>query len=254
MAGYPITRTVWQKNMASIPNDARHVLFENGTLFIRSTQDTVDSGLYVCTKINEVGQSATGNLYLRIMSNYTPVSHDVKYVSCERAAFMITEPPIVTPFQFTKDLQESERAQVSCTIKSGDLPMEFVWRKDNRIVSTDNEIEMQNFKFSSTLLFSNLKPQHAGIYTCIVSNSVASSNYSASLNIKGTFYSIARLHSIQSINYNLFLYFHSVPPKWIVEPEDTAVLDHQPTIMNCQAEGFPEPKVTWTRVSGIVLT
>jgi len=63
--------------------------------------------------------------------------------------------------------------------------MEFVWRKDNRIVLTDNEIELQNFKFSSTLLFSNLKPKHAGIYTCIVSNSVASSNYSALLNIKG---------------------------------------------------------------------
>ncbi|VVC34250.1 Hypothetical protein CINCED_3A009503 [Cinara cedri] len=201
VAGYPITRTVWQKNMVSIPNDSRHTLFENGTFFIRSTQDTVDSGLYVCTKINEVGQSATGNLYLRIM-----------------------KPPIVTPFQFTKDLQESERAQVSCTIKSGDLPMEFVWRKDNRVVSTDNEIELQNFRFSSTLMFSNLKPQHAGIYTCIVSNSVASSNYSALLNIK-------------------------VPPKWIVEPEDTAVLDHQPTIINCQAEGYPEPKITWTRVS-----
>lgn len=98
---------------------------------------------------------------------------------------MFIEPPIVTPFQFTKDLQESDRAQVSCTIKSGDLPMEFVWRKDNRIVLTDSDIELQNFKFSSTLLFSNLKPKHAGIYTCIVSNSVASSNYSALLNIKG---------------------------------------------------------------------
>lgn len=121
------------------------------------------------------------------------------------ATLIITEPPIVTPFQFTKDLQESERAQVSCTIKSGDLPMEFVWRKDNRIVSTDNEIEMQNFKFSSTLLFSNLKPQHAGIYTCIVSNSVASSNYSALLNIKGTFYSIAHC---ALLSRSIIIYFY----------------------------------------------
>ncbi|XP_022178264.1 Down syndrome cell adhesion molecule-like protein Dscam2 [Myzus persicae] len=201
VAGYPIIRTAWQKDMITIPNNPRHTLFDNGTLFIRSTQDTVDSGLYVCTKITDRGQSATGHLYLRIM-----------------------KPPVVTPFQFTKDLQESERAQVSCTIKSGDLPMEFVWRKDNRIVLTDSEIELQNFKFSSTLLFSNLKPKHAGIYTCIVSNSVASSNYSALLNIK-------------------------VPPKWIVEPEDTSVLDNQLTIINCQAEGYPEPRITWTRVS-----
>ncbi|XP_050520954.1 cell adhesion molecule Dscam2-like isoform X2 [Daktulosphaira vitifoliae] len=201
VAGYPIARTVWKKDMVSISNHSRHQLFDNGTLFIRSTQDISDSGLYVCTKINDKGQFATGNLYLKIM-----------------------KPPVVTPFQFTKDLQQSERAQVSCTIKSGDLPMEFVWRKDNRILTTDNEIELQNFKFSSTIFFSNLKPHHAGLYTCIVSNFVASSNYSALLNIKA-------------------------PPRWIVEPEDTSVLVNQPTVINCQAEGYPQPKIIWTKAS-----
>jgi hypothetical protein len=68
VAGYPIIKTAWQKDLVSIPSHSRHTLFDNGTLFIRSTQDTLDSGLYVCTKINEKGQSATGHLYLRIMS------------------------------------------------------------------------------------------------------------------------------------------------------------------------------------------
>lgn len=132
--------------------------------------------------------------------------------------------------------------------------MEFVWRKDNRIVLTDNEIELQNFKFSSTLLFSNLKPKHAGIYTCIVSNSVASSNYSALLNIKGENKDI--MISFNNLNFrfaNLLTFLFSiVPPKWIVEPEDTAVLNNQLTIINCQAEGYPEPRLTWTRVSGLI--
>lgn len=45
-----------------------------------------------------------------------------------------------------------------------------------------------------------------------------------------------------------------MPPKWIIEPEDTAVLDNQSTIINCQAEGYPEPRITWTRVSGLLLS
>lgn len=83
VAGYPIIRTAWQKDMISIPNHSRHMLFDNGTLFIRSTQDTVDSGLYVCTKVNERGQSATGHLYLRIMS-----TDSIAYSNCYYNLFL----------------------------------------------------------------------------------------------------------------------------------------------------------------------
>jgi len=56
--------------------------------------------------------------------------------------------------------------------------------------------------------------------------------------------------SIELFFYTYYVY-DLVPPKWIVEPEDTAVLDNQLTIINCQAEGYPEPRITWTRVSGL---
>lgn len=98
---------------------------------------------------------------------------------------IILEPPEVQPFSFDSDLKEGNRAHVSCAIKSGDLPMEFTWRKDGRPLPPDPDVQQQNLQFISNLLFSKLSARHSGYYTCIVSNVVAVANYTAHLRIKG---------------------------------------------------------------------
>lgn len=39
-------------------------------------------------------------------------------------------PPVIEPFSFPKTLQEGGRAQVTCSVSSGDMPVYFSWRKD----------------------------------------------------------------------------------------------------------------------------
>lgn len=36
----------------------------------------------------------------------------------------------MSPFNFPSNLQEGSRAQVTCTVTSGDLPIYFSWLKD----------------------------------------------------------------------------------------------------------------------------
>lgn len=99
--------------------------------------------------------------------------------------YFLPEPPEVQPFHFDNDLKEGNRAHVSCAIKSGDLPMEFTWRKDGRPLPHDSDVQQQNLQFVSNLLFSKLSARHAGFYTCIVSNVVSVANHTAHLRIKG---------------------------------------------------------------------
>lgn len=47
----------------------------------------------------------------------------------------------------------------------------------------------------------------------------------------------------------LFLYslifFLIVPPRWIQEPQDIALMLGNAIVINCEAEGYPEPEITW---------
>lgn len=43
---------------------------------------------------------------------------------------LVSGPPVMSPFNFPSNLQEGSRAQVTCTVTSGDLPIYFSWLKD----------------------------------------------------------------------------------------------------------------------------
>lgn len=79
------------------------------------------------------------------------------------------------------------RAQVSCSIISGDLPITITWRKDGGPLPQENDVQEQHHQFVSNLLFSDLAARHSGHYTCIASNAAAVSNYTAKLVVQGKF-------------------------------------------------------------------
>ncbi|KAF4524305.1 hypothetical protein B566_EDAN005361 [Ephemera danica] len=43
---------------------------------------------------------------------------------------------------------------------------------------------------------------------------------------------------------------HSVPPRWTIEPTDTNMASGQDVVLNCQADGYPVPNVTWRKADG----
>jgi len=77
------------------------------------------------------------------------------------------------------------RAQVACSLVSGDLPITITWRKDGGPLVQDPDVQEQQLGFVSNLLFGNLAGRHAGEYTCIASNAAAVTNATAVLTVKG---------------------------------------------------------------------
>ncbi|XP_039277671.1 Down syndrome cell adhesion molecule-like protein Dscam2 [Nilaparvata lugens] len=204
VAGYPVVATTWQQGgqPLPVPSNYRQRVFANGTLLISQLKNDADRGEYTCTVRNQQGQSASGKLYL-----------DIK------------RPPKIAPFHFPANLEEGDRAQISCMVISGDLPIEIMWQKDGRSLSQDPDIQEQANQFVNNLQFVRLSGRHAGHYTCIVKNSAAEVNHTAELVIK-------------------------VPPSWVIEPEDIAVLVHHPVFFHCKATGFPQPRVSWMKSTG----
>lgn len=46
------------------------------------------------------------------------------------------------------------------------------------------------------------------------------------------------------------LYFYLVPPRWILEPTDKAFAQGGDAKIECKADGFPKPQVTWKKAIG----
>lgn len=99
--------------------------------------------------------------------------------------YFVSEPPEIQPFHFPENLQEGKRTQLSCTIVSGDFPIDITWNKDSRPLTPDPDLQEQNHNFVSVLLFRKLAARHAGHYTCIARNAAAQTNYTAKLIIRG---------------------------------------------------------------------
>lgn len=41
-----------------------------------------------------------------------------------------------------------------------------------------------------------------------------------------------------------------MPPLWVVEPQDVAVVGGEEVALECHAQGTPTPTVTWKRTTG----
>ncbi|KAG7310295.1 hypothetical protein JYU34_003050 [Plutella xylostella] len=196
-SGYPISSVKWERDGSPVEWDGGG----EGTLRL-SRVEAAHGGTYSCAVAGPHGEIARRDLQL-----------------------IISNPPEIEPFSFSANLQEGKRAQVSCSVTSGDMPVHFTWLKDRLPIPSELQVEERGADFFSNLVFKEVTAQHSGSYTCVASNSAAKVNYTAELVVK-------------------------VSPKWVTEPKEESVLAGEPLALHCQTTGSPPPQVTWLKQRG----
>ncbi|XP_064598583.1 cell adhesion molecule Dscam1-like [Liolophura sinensis] len=158
---------------------------------------------------------------------YTCQARNAEGKSYSRSVFVyVMEPPVIDSFHFSKRKQ-GDRVVVSCVVSTGDLPIEITWKKDGKSIRQgESGIRIQKTgPYSSQLSINDASPRHDGNYTCYASNDAASSNYTASFHV-------------------------DVPPRWVLEPQDSFVVLGDAVKIDCQTTGKPDPMEEWKKATG----
>lgn len=101
---------------------------------------------------------------------------------------MVPVLPRIVPFSFESPLYAGQATQLTCLVSEGDLPLDIQWYFQGRPLKEIAEVTANEIaKRASLLLIDPAGWSHTGTYTCVVRNAAGSSNYSASLEVHGTY-------------------------------------------------------------------
>ncbi|XP_060529750.1 cell adhesion molecule Dscam2 isoform X6 [Cylas formicarius] len=144
------------------------------------------------------------------------------------AILNVNVPPQIHPFDFgSESVFSGELVTTTCAVTKGDLPLKIIWFFNNEPIDSlhGTTVGQLNPKMS-TLSIESVSEIHSGEFLCIAENPAGKSSYSAILNVK-------------------------VPPRWILEPTDKAFAQGSDAAVECKADGFPKPVVTWKKATGV---
>ncbi|XP_060519429.1 cell adhesion molecule Dscam2 isoform X3 [Cylas formicarius] len=203
VAGYPIESISWERDGQVLPLIRRQRVYSNGTLVVEQTQRKEDAGTYTCQAQNRQRNSARRDVEVQVIV-----------------------PPKILPINPMTDLlREGMRAAITCQIMEGDLPINFSWERNGKIILNNaalGTVIRRIDEFSSSLIIDQVTSQHSGNYTCIANNIAGSERYTVPLTV-------------------------NVPPRWTSEPVDVSIAADQDAIIHCQADGYPKPVITWRK-------
>ncbi|XP_048007664.1 Down syndrome cell adhesion molecule-like protein Dscam2 isoform X34 [Leguminivora glycinivorella] len=138
-------------------------------------------------------------------------------------------PPLIVPFSFGEvPINPGDAVLVHCLASKGDLPLEISWTFSSETIESSLHRDITTTQLSprvSVLTITSVSANHQGNYTCIVQNAAGRAEHVASLVV-------------------------NVPPRWILEPTDKAFAQGSDAKVECKADGFPKPQVTWKRAEG----
>ncbi|XP_014244427.1 Down syndrome cell adhesion molecule-like protein Dscam2 isoform X3 [Cimex lectularius] len=134
--------------------------------------------------------------------------------------------PKILPFNFGDEpFAEGEGVSMQCMVSTGDLPINITWWFNDEPIKFDDISIAPLGRRGSALSIDQVSWKHVGNYTCIGSNKAGNSTHTSELLV-------------------------NVPPRWIIEPTDKAFAQGSDAKVECKADGFPKPSVTWKRASG----
>uniref|UniRef100_T1JD47 Down syndrome cell adhesion molecule-like protein Dscam2 n=1 Tax=Strigamia maritima TaxID=126957 RepID=T1JD47_STRMM len=172
-------------------------------------------------KITNVQRGVDSGRYTCIVNN----KHGQAAKEDKQLVVMVA--PKLVPFSFHGDyLYEGGEARVSCVVSQGDLPISLQWKKDGRRPDLEESVGLSIRvidDYSSLLTIENVQRKHSGTYSCIARNEAG----------------VAEYHTHLAVN---------VPPWWVIQPQDKSVVLGGSILINCSADGFPKPVISWTKV------
>ncbi|XP_076629337.1 cell adhesion molecule Dscam1-like isoform X14 [Colletes latitarsis] len=198
------------------------IVWERDTrvLPINRKQKVFPNGTLIIENVDRMSDQAT----------YTCVARNAQgYSARGTLEVQVMVGPQLLPIAFNADVANSgDSVSVPCSILKGDMPMDISWAFNGVPIDTSKDASITITKISkhlSTLSIDGVSARHAGEYACSASNLAGSVSRSATLTV-------------------------NVPPRWILEPTDKAFAQGSDARVECKADGFPKPQVTWKRAAG----
>jgi hypothetical protein len=96
--------------------------------------------------------------------------------------------PRIVPFSFETPLFAGQATQVTCLLSEGDLPLEIQWFFEGEPLKEKAGVSATKIaQRASLLLIDPAGWSHSGNYACLARNAAGSTNYTASLEVHGTY-------------------------------------------------------------------
>ncbi|XP_062527453.1 cell adhesion molecule Dscam2 isoform X27 [Bombyx mori] len=185
---------------------------------INRKQKVFPNGTLVIENVERMSDEAT----------YTCVAKNSQgYTARETLELQVMVLPQIHPFTFGEESANAgDTVGVQCMVTKGDTPINMTWLLNGKPVQQIPGITVTKIGHkSSSLSIDSVASIHNGVYTCSATNIGGHANYSSELTV-------------------------NVPPRWILEPTDKAFAQGSDAKVECKADGFPKPQVTWKRAEG----
>ncbi|XP_076297110.1 Down syndrome cell adhesion molecule 1 isoform X28 [Lasioglossum baleicum] len=196
------------------------IVWERDTrvLPINRKQKVFPNGTLIIENVERMSDQAT----------YTCVARNAQgYSARGTLEVQVMVAPEIAPFVISeKPANWGDTVTATCTMLKGDSPIQIEWALNGEpIIHNYPGISIVTSRRVSLLTIDAVTASHAGEYTCMASNQAGGTSFTATLAV-------------------------NVPPRWILEPTDKAFAQGSDARVECKADGFPKPQVTWKRAAG----